>query len=118
MRPLRTGADMQQDASDVVDAYLTNGWGIGLEQVLAEATMGLVSLHIADAVRIQADRVGAFTHGDGGTSELHQGSLTLEGVTYRFRCTVFIDADGNRFISDITEFVPVGWQTRLTVPER
>ena len=54
---------MRQDASDVVDAYLTNGWGIGLEQVLAEATMGLISLHIADAVKVASERVGVFaTH--------------------------------------------------------
>jgi hypothetical protein len=109
---------MQQDASDVVDAYLTNGWGIGLEQVLAEATMGLVSLHLADAVRIRAERVGAFTHGDGGTSELHQGSLTVEGVTYRFRCTVFIDTGGLRYVENVAEFRPLMWQTRLPLPER
>jgi hypothetical protein len=109
---------MQQDASDIVDAYLTNGWGIGLEQVLAEATMGLISLHIADAVKVQAERVGAFADADGGSTELHQGTLTLEGVTYRFRCSVFVDSGGDRFVSDIAEFVPLGWETRLTVPER
>ena len=109
---------MRQDASDVVDAYLTNGWGIGLEQVLAEATMGLISLHIADAVKVQSERVGVFAHGDGGSTELHQGTLTLEGVTYRFRCSIFLDADGDRFVSDIAEFTPLGWETRLKVPER
>lgn len=109
---------MRQDASDVVDAYLTNGWGIGLEQVLAEATMGLISLHIADAVKVASERVGVFAHGDGGATELHQGTLALEGVTYRFRCSIFVDSGGARFVSDIAEFVPLGWETRLRVPER
>ena len=109
---------MQQDASDVVDAYLTNGWGIGLEQVLAEATMGLISLHIAEAVKVLAERVGVFAHEDGGSTELHQGTLTLEGVAYRFRCSIFIDPGGQRFVSDIAEFVPLGWQARLRVPGR
>ena len=107
-----------QDASDAVDAYLTHSFGIGLEQVLTDATQGLVSLALADRVKATTERVAAYTHPDGGISETHQGILTVAGIRYRFRCTVFIDTGGLRYVENVAEFRPLMWQTRLPLPER
>jgi len=107
---------MRGDASDAVDAYLTDTYGIGLEQVLAEATAGSISLVLADIVKILCERVAAFTHTDGGISETFLGLLTVADVTYRFRCSVFNDAGGERFVADIEEFSALRWQTKLPLP--
>ncbi|MBV8650170.1 MAG: hypothetical protein JO255_01805, partial [Alphaproteobacteria bacterium] len=50
------------------------------------------------------------------TSELYQGLLKLEGVTYRFRCTVFTDAGSARFVESVGELETVSWGVRLVVP--
>lgn len=95
------------DASRAIDAYLISRFGIGLERVLSEATAGVVSLAIAGAVKVACDPVGTFAYEDGGASEQHQGMLTVEGVRYRFKCSVFIDAGDARFIESIGELEAV-----------
>ncbi|HEY0524594.1 MAG TPA: hypothetical protein VGD08_14465 [Stellaceae bacterium] len=98
-----------QDASDAVNEYLTHAYGIGLEQVLEEVTQGVVSTRLVGRVAGRAELAGAIRHPDGGISETHQGLLTVEGVDYRFRCSVFVDAGGERFVADVGELVPVAW---------
>lgn len=105
-----------RDASDAVDAYLTNRFGIGLERLLAEATSGRPAPALAGSVTVACDPVGAFDYEDGGTSALYQGLLTIEGVTYRFRCAVFTDAGGGRFVESVGELQSVDWGVRLAVP--
>ncbi len=105
------------DASRAIDAYLITRFGIGLERVLAEATAGVVSLAIAGSVKVGCDPVGTFAYEDGGASEQYQGMLTVEGVTYRFRCSVFTDAGEARFMESIGELEAVQWGVRLVVPD-
>jgi hypothetical protein len=95
------------DASQAIDAYLAARFGISLERVLADATAGVVSLAIAGAVAVDCDPVGSFAYEDGGASEQYQGTLTVEGVTYRFRCSVFTDAGDARFMESIGELEAV-----------
>ena len=105
-----------RDASDAVDAYLTNRFGFGLERLLADATSGGPAPALAGSVTVACDPVGAFDYEDGGTSALYQGLLTIEGVIYRFRCTAFTDAGGARFIESVGELEVVRWGIRLVVP--
>src|SRR5258708_11639259 len=105
-----------RDASDAVDGYLTNRFGIGLERLLAEATSGDPASTLAGSVTVACDPVGAFDYEDGGTSALYQGLLTIEGVTYRFRCAIFTDAGGGRFVESVGELQIVDWGVRLVVP--
>ena len=70
----------------------------------------------AGSVTVACDPVGAFDYEDGGTSALYQGMLTIEGVTYRFRCAVFTDAGGGRFVESVGELQIVDWGVRLVVP--
>jgi hypothetical protein len=101
------------DASRAIDAYLVARFGIGLERVLSDATAGVVSLAIAGSVKIACDPVGTFAYEDGGASEQYQGVLTVEGVTYRFRCSVFTDAGDARFVESIGELEAVQWGVRV-----
>src|SRR5260370_41248327 len=103
-------------ASDAVDAYLTTGFGFGLERLLADASNGRPAACLAGSVAVACDPVGTFDYEDGGTSALYQGLLTIEGVVYRFRCSVFTDAGGARFLESVGELEVVRWGVRLDVP--
>src|SRR5260370_16581167 len=105
-----------RDASDAVDAYLTNRFGIGLERLLADATSGGPAPALAGSVTVACDPVGAFDYEDRGTSALYQGLLTIEGVTYRFRCAVFTDAGGGRFLESVGQFQIVDCGVTLLFP--
>jgi hypothetical protein len=105
-----------RDASDAVDAYLTNRFGFGLERLLADASGGRPAACLAGSVTVACDPVGIFDYEDGGSSALYQGLLTIEGVVYRFRCSIFTDAGGARFLENVGELETVRWGVRLVVP--
>src|SRR5919198_3232813 len=102
------------DASAAVDRYLAATYGVGLEQVLTDATTGRVPLPVANSVRVGlAERIDWYLDDeDGGVAELFQGVLSVEGVSYRWRCSVFTDRSGARFISHLVEFTPVAWSVQ------
>jgi hypothetical protein len=102
-----------QDVATALDTYLLTRFGISFERAVADATAGVVSLRLARAVQIVCDPVGRYAYPDGGASEQYQGVLTLEGVAYRFRCSVFEDAGGARYVESIGELAAVGWGVRL-----
>lgn len=105
-----------RDASDAVNAYLASRFGLGLEQLLVDATAGRQAPALAESVAVACDPVGTFDYEDGGTNALFQGLLTIEGVVYRFRCAVFTDAGGARFLESVGELEIVRWGVRLVVP--
>ncbi len=110
-----------QDAADALNAYIASRFGTNLERLLAEATAGARKAGPAGpagALTVTCDPIGAFAYEDGGASELFQGLLTVEGVIYRFRCSVFTDAGGARFVESIGELEIVRWGVRLVVPAR
>ena len=45
-----------------------------------------------------------------------RGTLAVAGVWYRFICHVFVERGGERFVSNVSEFEAVEWQTRLAMP--
>lgn len=103
------------DPSDAVDRYLAARFGVGLEQLLLDAACRRTTAALAGAVTLFAARTDRVEHRDGGISETHVGTLAVEGVTYRFRFTTFADPGGTRFVSDVGEFSPLGWQTAFTL---
>lgn len=105
-----------RDASNAVDAYLTNRFGFGLERLLADASGGSLAAGLPPSVAVACDSVGSFDYEDGGSSALYQGMLTIEGVVYRFRCSIFTDAGGARFLESVGELETVRWDVRLVVP--
>ena len=104
------------DALTAADRLLRGLYQIGLEDVLCEGCLAgrLPALFDKDAaiarrcIRMQVDE-------DGGQSFTFEGTFTLMEVRYNFRCHIFADLGGQRFVSDIALFEPVEWQTRVVV---
>src|SRR5437879_8380630 len=99
-------------AEDAVNEFLANAYGLSLEEVLYDAAAGKVRLAIADIVKVTAERVDLWREDDGGVSEIIRGTLTVEGVAYRYRCSIFTDRGGAQFLTSIAEFVPTRWQAK------
>jgi|SRR5271155_2691050 len=100
--------------SQIVHDYLFARYRIALEDLLAYGSAGVLSLALEQAgVRVRAGCLHRQRHDDGGLSELHEGTLSLAGAAYAFRIGVFTDADGDRFLSDLLDFKPLGWSTGL-----
>ncbi|HUZ71634.1 MAG TPA: hypothetical protein VMU87_01500 [Stellaceae bacterium] len=110
-----------QDVATALDNYLLTRFGISFERAIADATAGVVSLRLARSVQIVCDPVARYAYPDGpdgGVSEQYQGVLTVEGVAYRFRCSVFEDAGGTRYVESIGEIAAIGWGVRLSLSRR
>jgi hypothetical protein len=101
------------DPSNAVDAYLASRYRTGLEQALLDATGGYATPAVAAVVDVISSRFDVRRHPDGGVSEGFTGTMTVQGVTYQFRCWVYIDVGGGRFLSDLSAFEPIGWEARI-----
>jgi len=103
-----------QDDSQIVHDYLFARYRIALEDLLAYGSAGVLSLALEQAgVRVRSGCLHRQRHDDGGLSEVHDGTLSLAGAAYAFRIGVFTDPDGDRFLSDLLDFKPLGWGTGL-----
>ena len=109
---------MQQDTAAALNDYLQTRFGVTLERALADATAGLWTLALRHAVTIACDPVGRFEYPDGGVSEQFQGLIDVEGVVNRFRCLVFEDAGGSRYVESIGELEVLSWGVRVAMPDR
>ncbi len=98
--------------SQIVHDYLFARYRVALEDLLAYGSAGVVSLALEHAgVRVRAGCLQRERHDDGGLSELHDGTLSIAGARYAFRVAVFTDSDGDRFLTDLIDFKPLGWGT-------
>jgi hypothetical protein len=103
-----------QDDSQIVHDYLFARYRVALEDLLAYGSAGVLSLALEQAgVRVRAGCLHRERHDDGGLSEVHEGTLALAGAAYAFRIGVFTDPDGDRFLSDLLDFKPLGWSAGL-----
>jgi hypothetical protein len=106
------------DASRIVDAYLRTRFATDLEQLLLEAASGDGAASFGEGVAASCDPAGTEVFDDGGMVDHYEGRLTIEGVAYRFRCSVFTEGGGVRFVESLPEFEPVDWGTTLVVMPR
>jgi hypothetical protein len=105
---------------DIVDAYLDQQFGVGLEQVLLHAIEGQPTAAIAGVATIEAKLVGRWPYSDGGLAEFFEGTLVLQGVSYSFRCTTYSipTAYVRRFLTSVDRFEPVEWEIAATFDAR
>jgi hypothetical protein len=101
------------DPSDAVDRYLAAVFRTRLEQVLLDIAGGKLNPVLAGAVETTCRRIDQRRHPDGGVTEGFAGTVSVQGVAYDCRFWLFVDGDGTRFLTDLSVFAPVGWQTRL-----
>jgi hypothetical protein len=104
-----------RDLATNLDDYLWSRFGVTLERALADACACVTTLALGRRVEIVCDPLRAHVFDDDGMSEEFQGTMAVEGVCYRFRCTVFTDGGGSRFIESIDELEIVQWGVRLAV---
>ena len=101
-----------------VDEFLGAHCRSGLEEALRDGCLtGRLSRALADVAAIAATLVDSERERDGGFRGFYEGTLTVRGVAYRFRCQVFVDRGGARFLSDVGEFRAVEWPPRLAMSE-
>jgi hypothetical protein len=99
-----------------VDDFLRANYQMPLEDVLCDGCLvGRVGAAFGDAVRIMPRQVSSTREEDGGVTEVYDGILVLRDVWYRFRCNVFVDGGGQRFLADISAFEAVEWRARLAL---
>ena len=102
--------------SQIVHEYLFARYRVALDDLLAFGSAGVVSLALEQAgVRVRAGCLHRQRHDDGATSELHEGTLTIAGASYAFRISVFSEPDGDRTLTDVLAFRPLGWSAGLTL---
>lgn len=102
--------------SQVVHEYLFARYRVALEDLLAYASGGVLSLALEQAgVRVRCGCLHRQRHDDGGLSEVHEGTLSVAGAQYGFRIGTFTDGDGDRYLSEIHEFKPIGWGLHLPI---
>lgn len=104
------------DAFTAVDRLLTGRYQVGLEDVLCEGCLSgrLPALFAGDAA-IACRCTRKHADEDGGRSFTFEGTFMLADVRYNFRCHIFADAGGQRFVSDVALFEPVEWETRMAL---
>jgi len=104
------------DAFTAVDRLLAGRYQVGLEDVLCEGCLtGRLPAMFADEASIACRCTRMQADADGGRSFTFEGTFTLMDVRYNFRCHVFADAGGQRFVSDVALFESVEWETRLAL---
>lgn len=104
------------DAFTAVDRHLVGRYQVGLEDVLCEGCLtGRLPALFAGEAAVARRCVRMQTDEDGGQCFTFEGVFTLADVRYNFRCHVFADAGGQRFVSDVALFEPVEWETRVAL---
>lgn len=103
------------DSSDVVDRYLADRFQIGLEQTIVEASKGAVPAILAGAVEVTLTQQGRYDYADRGQAFHYHGTISVEGVTYWYRCWIYQEIDGGRFMTDLSEFAAHDWRVGIRV---
>jgi hypothetical protein len=104
------------NAFEAVDDFLVANYRTHLEEVLCDGCfVGRVGILLADAARIMPRLVHSAVEEDGGVANIYEGILVLKDIWYRFRCQVFVDQGGQRFLSDVSAFEAIEWRARVAV---
>src|SRR5438105_165086 len=98
------------------DDFLAANCRIGLEEALCDGCLtGRLGFAVAEFASIAPVLVRSERDDDGGLCATYDGTFAVQAVAYRFRCHVFIDRGGARFLSDVSHFEPVEWSARIAV---
>ena len=110
----------ERRADDILDAYLSERFGVGLETVLLDIVCRRTTPQVAGVVTSMVTDHSPSPHSDGGLDEMFEGTLSIEGITYQFRCSAYSvpDAFVGRFLTNIDRFEPVEWQASAQLAQR
>jgi len=117
--PIGVGEGRQMiaaNAFDKVDEFLMARHRLQLEDVLCDGClMGRLGAALGESAKILPRLISSATEEDGGVANVYDGILVLDDLWYRFRCHVFIDGGGQRFLSDVSAFEAVEWRARVAL---
>jgi len=107
-------------ADDLVDDYLAERFGIGLEAVLLDAIEQRPTAATAGTVSVTIESGSRSPHYDGGLSESFIGSVEVAGMSYSFHAETYSvpDAYVRRFLVNLWRFEPMEWQAVAQLSER
>jgi hypothetical protein len=100
---------------DAVNLFLFENFGLGLEDVLTLGIEKKARPQLQHRVVCGAERIDHWRDEDGAVTELFEGVLTVDGVRYAWRASVYTDLDGDRFLANIGAFAPLDWRAGLRV---
>jgi len=102
-------------ADDIVDAYLDQRFGVGLEQVLLDATAGRLTAGLAGVVTFEVRHLSRWPYADRGAADFYAGKLVVDGVHYAFRAQTYCEEYGPRFLQAVDEFEVEGWTADIRI---
>jgi hypothetical protein len=100
---------------DALNLFLLENFGLGLEEVLTLAIEKQTPPQCEHRLAGAAERIDHWRDEDGAVTELYEGLLTVDGVRYAWRASVYTDLDGDRFIANIGHLAPLDWRAGLRV---
>ena len=100
---------------DAVNRFLLEHFGLDLEAALMLGIERRAMPAPTDRVACTGGRIDHWRDEDGAVTELFEGVLSIDGVRYSWRASVYTDLDGDRFIADIGSFAPLDWRAGLRV---
>jgi hypothetical protein len=113
---LPAGSEAGMDEWQAVDEFLMATCRTELETVLCDGCLtGRLGLVLDGIVKIAPVLLEGELAPGGGSDLAYAGILTVEGVSYAFRCRIFVDRTGQRFLTDVAEFRAVGWEARVVI---
>jgi hypothetical protein len=100
---------------DALNLFLLEHFGLGLEEVLTLAIEKRTRPQFEHRLAGTAERIDHWRDEDGAVTELYDGLLTVDGVRYAWRASVYTDLDGDRFIANIADLAALDWRAGLRV---
>lgn len=100
---------------DALNLFLLENFGLGLEEILTLAIEKRTRPQFEHRLTGAAERIDHWRDEDGAVTELYDGLLTVDGVRYAWRASVYTDLDGDRFIANIGDFAPLDWRASLRI---
>lgn len=113
IRPNEKPADLSPE--DVVNAYLKKRFEVSLEDIITDAVAGLIRPDLSAIIEATSTHLARWQDEDAAIAELFGGFLTVDGLRYAWRASMFTDVDGKRFLTDLMEFRPVDWAAVMKV---
>ena len=100
---------------DALNLFLLENFGLGLEEVLTLAIERQTRPQFEHRLTSAAERIDHWRDEDGAVTELYEGLLTVDGVRYSWRASVYTDLDGDRFVANIGHLAALDWRAGLRV---
>lgn len=96
--------------------YIRATVGLGVDELLLRGCLdGRLLGPLAEFAAVDAARVGSSTQEHGPELWSYEGSLTVQGVVFRFECVICYEPKREVYAVEVLELAPVEWTARMAV---